>query len=334
MSAVSTIFAQWAVNPGSGIAIPPRWGWYVILYFFLGGLAAGSFVIATLLDMGGDRRDRDAVHIGYRVAFPLVIVCGLLLILDLGKPFRFWHMLVQSNRLPLPMFKGYSAISIGSWILTVFGLFSFLAWLNVEADEDRLRDGWRGWLRPITPFAHRFHVSTNGFGLLWGVLGTLAGFALAGYTGVLVTDTSVAVWHNSQAMGALFCISALSTSYALLIRMLLRRGRMATDSTVAKLAAADTWAIAFEIAVLALLLLSLGALRYPFTTGGFGLVFWIGVVVVGLVVPLVFHFMNRRSVDASRQTQLAATCVLIGGLLLRVVIVMAPQWPATGLFTL
>ncbi|GAC1652851.1 MAG: polysulfide reductase NrfD [Gemmatimonadaceae bacterium] len=334
MSSVATIFAQWTVNPGSGLATPPRWGWYVILYFFIGGLAAGSFVIATLLEIAGDRRDRDAAHLGYRIAFPLIIVCGILLILDLGKPFRFWHMLVQSHRFPMPLYKGYSAISIGSWILTVFGLFSFLAWLNVEAEDDRLRDSWRRRLAPLVPVAAHFRVSSSGFGLLWGLLGTLAGFALGGYTGVLVTDTSVAAWHNSQAMGALFLISGLSTSYALLIRLLLRRGRVPSDSTIAKLASADSWAIGLEIVVLTLLLLSLGALRSSFTRGGFGLVFWLGVVLIGLVAPLAFHFMSQRGTDTAHRTQLAATCVLVGGFLLRVVVVMGPQWPATGLFTL
>ncbi|GAC1514571.1 MAG: polysulfide reductase NrfD [Gemmatimonadaceae bacterium] len=334
MSHVPIFLAQWTVNPGSGIALAPRWGWYVILYFFIGGLAAGTFVIATLLDIVGDRRDRDTVHLGYRLAFPLLLLSGVLLVLDLGKPFRFWHMLVQSNRFPLPIYKGWSAISIGSWILTLFGLFAFVAWLNTMSDEGRLRDGWRSRLAPLTPITHALRVSSSGFGLIWGILGVLAGFGLGGYTGVLVTDTSIPFWHNSRPMGALFLVSALSTSYALLMLILMRRGRAHTDPSVAKLATADVWAIVFEIVVLATLLVSLGTVGRPVLVGGFGAVFWIGVVGVGLLAPLVLHMATRQAADPDRRSRTSAVCVLVGGFLLRVVIVMAPQWPATGLFTL
>ena len=334
MTPMPMLFAQWTVNPGSGIALAPRWGWYVILYFFIGGLAAGTFVIATLLDIVGDRRDRDTVHLGYRLAFPLLVVSGVLLVLDLGKPFRFWHMLVQSNRFPLPMYKGWSAISIGSWILTAFGLFAFVAWVNTLSDEGRLRDGWRAWLAPLTPITGVLKVSLSGLGLAWGVLGALAGFALGGYTGVLVTDSSIPAWHNSRPMGALFLISALSTSYALLMLILMRRGRAHSDPSVSKLASADVWAIALEIVVLGTLLVSLGAVGRPFMVGGFGAVFWIGVVGVGLLTPLFLHVATHHAAAQDRRSRLSATCVLVGGFLLRYVIVMAPQWPATGLFTL
>ncbi|GAC1489154.1 MAG: polysulfide reductase NrfD [Gemmatimonadaceae bacterium] len=328
------LFAQWTINSGSGVAIPPRWGWYVVLYFFIGGLAAGTFVIATLLDVAGDRRDRDTVRVGYRLAFPMVIVCGALLILDLGKPFRFWHMLIQSHHVPLPMYKGWSAISIGSWILTAFGLFTFAAWINVQSEENIVHSGWRTRLTPIFPFARAVRVSSSGIGLIWGILGVLSGFALGGYTGVLVSDSSAATWHNSRPIGALFLISALSTSYALLTLIRLRRGLTHSDSTLLKLAAADRWAIVLEIITLALLIVSLGALGRPFTAGGFGALFWVGVVGIGLLAPLVLHFPHGTEVDAARRTRWGATCVLVGGLMLRYIVVMAPQWPAVGLFTL
>ncbi|PYM05769.1 MAG: polysulfide reductase, partial [Candidatus Rokuibacteriota bacterium] len=33
---------------------PPHWRWLVILYFFFGGLAGGSYVIAAMVDFFGD----------------------------------------------------------------------------------------------------------------------------------------------------------------------------------------------------------------------------------------------------------------------------------------
>jgi protein NrfD len=319
---VTDFLLQLATNPQSGYGLPPHWGWYIVLYFFLGGLAAGCYAIATLLDILGDRRDRDAVRLGYLLAFPLVVVCGVLLILDLGKPLRFWHMLVQSENVPELLLKPWSPISIGTWLVSTFGLFSFVSFVGALIETERLR--WDVARR----VDRRVRDLPRPLILLWEVLGVVSGFSLGGYTGVLVTGTSIPVWHNAWLMGALFLLSAASTSYALLMLLLMRHGRAHHDSTVSKLARGDRSAIVMEIAVLATMLLLLGALARPLIAGGFGVIFWLGVVIVGLLAPLVLHGVPWGRMTAERRAMLAAACVLVGGLCLRFVIVMAPQYPA------
>ena len=123
------ILAQLGINPQSGVPLPPHWGWYVVLYFFVGGITAGVYAIACALDAVGDPRDHDAVRLSYGLAFPGIVICGILLILDLGQPFRFWHMLIKSEHVPELAFKPWSPISLGSWILSAFGAFSFVSFL-------------------------------------------------------------------------------------------------------------------------------------------------------------------------------------------------------------
>ena len=72
----------------------------------------------------GDEDDRRAVRVADYLAFPLVCLCGLLLIVDLNRPERFWHMMIQSQT-GRPMLKWWSPMSIGSWGLSAFGAFSF-----------------------------------------------------------------------------------------------------------------------------------------------------------------------------------------------------------------
>ena len=62
--------------------------------------------------------------------------------------------------------------------------------------------------------------------------------------------------------------------------------------------------------------------------------FWLGVVGVGLVLPLILHRRAIRGWDAHRRAVVAAACVLVGVLLLRFVIVMSPQYPAVHLWAL
>ena len=313
--------AQFGVNPQSGIANAPHWGWYVVLYFFLGGLSGGCYFIASFLALLGDPHDRPAIRLGYLIAFPLVVICGILLIIDLGMPLRFWHMLIQSEQVPKLMFKPWSPISVGSWVLVAFSFFAFVSFIGALVESGRIRQP------TLVRLDARAREAPRPLAALWGILGAFFGFFLAGYTGVLVTASGEAVWHNAQLLGALFLISAASTSYALLMLLLLRRGATAVDPTVVKLARADRWAIGLEILVLAIMLIGLGGLARPFISGGFGIVFWIGVVIIGLLAPLVLHWRGHHPGNAHRNARLAATCVLVGGLLLRFVIVMSPQWP-------
>jgi protein NrfD len=321
------LLLQLAANPQSGVALPPHWGWWVILYFFLGGLAAGSYFIATLLELAGDPRDDDAVRLGYRLAFPLVIICSVLLIVDLGKPLRFWHMIFQSERVPLLMFKPWSPISFGVWVLLIFAVFSFVSFVGVLVEDGRLR--WK----PLVDADRWVRSRPRPFAVLWNVLGAVFGFGLAGYTGVLVTGTSLPFWHNARLMGALFLASAASTSYALFILILLRHGRTHADTTVVKLARADRMAIILELLILATMLVLLGGVARPMIAGGFGVVFWLGVVLLGLLVPLALHSFYRGA-TAERRAVLSAAFVLVGGFLLRFVVVMSAQWPRIPLWYL
>jgi formate-dependent nitrite reductase membrane component NrfD len=312
--------AQLGINPESGVPLPPHWGWYVVLYFFVGGITAGVYAIACALDAVGDPRDRDVVHLGYTLAFPGVLICGMLLIVDLGQPFRFWHMLFRSEHVPALAFKLWSPISLGSWILSAFGAFSFVSFLLTLVETGRLR--WR----PLVAMAAWWRRLSNAIRTIWLALGALAGFGLAGYAGVLMIATTRPVWHNAYLLGGLFLASAFSTSYAFLILALLRRGRHG-DPTVTKLDDAERWSLSLEIVLLAITLIWLGGAARPLFTGGYGVLFWVGVVGLGLLVPLLLGRARAGSSSAERRAMLRATCILVGGLSLRFVFVMAPQWP-------
>lgn len=306
----------------------PHWGWYIILYFFLGGLAAGLYFIGTLAALRGDARDRPITRFAYLVSFPLVLICGFLLTVDLGKPLRFWHMLVQSERVPLPMLKYWVPMSIGSWVVALFGLFAAVAFLGALVESGRLTNeravravAW-GRSRPRT------------VQLVWAALGMFFALFFGGYTGVLLVGTNVPLWHHAQLLGAVFLLSGASTAYALLSLVLRRRGEQEHDSPLRKLDAADRWIIVLELVALTLMVITLGSVARPLITGGFGVVFWLGVVGIGLLLPLVLPRFRAQQSGVGRRAALGAYCVLAGGLLLRFVVIMAPQWPRIELWKL
>src|SRR5919112_2076566 len=88
----------------------PVWTWEVPWYLFAGGLAGASAALSFATRLAGnDRLARSALLI----ALGGVTASPVLLIMDLGRPERFYNM--------LRVFKPTSPMSVGTWILTGFG---------------------------------------------------------------------------------------------------------------------------------------------------------------------------------------------------------------------
>jgi formate-dependent nitrite reductase membrane component NrfD len=287
----------------------PDWTWFIIPYFFIGGLAGGAYFLAALLEWFGRPEDRPVIRAGYGVAFFGAIASGLLLTIDLGKPLRFWHMLFQSEQFPALMFKPWSPISFGAWAILLFGLFATLSWLGARAEEGR---------SPALG-AMKGGVLAK---LVAGV-GGLLGFFVAGYTGVLLTVTNRPIWADSPWLGALFLASGASTGAATLY--LLGRGRGAAERTLAWLSSFDARALVVEFVILVAFVASLGQVARVWL-GFWGALLLLGVVGAGILVPLGLHVMPARFGGLAAQPAVhAARLVLLGGFLLRVVTIMASE---------
>jgi formate-dependent nitrite reductase membrane component NrfD len=263
----------------------------IVWYFFLGGIAGGAYFVAAIADNFGSARDSVVARIGYLLSLPLAAICGLLLIADLGVPARFLNM--------LRVFKFWDPMSIGAWGVGVFGLFTLVSSvLSVQTSAEKI--------------ALRRKI---------GLVGMLFGLFLASYTGVLLSATAQPFWTDARLMGALFLASGASTGLAAVTLLLFVAGGSAGEAW-AKLKRADRFAIAFELIVLALFLIMLGSAGQPITSGAFAPLFWGGLVLVGLLIPLALELVGHgpRLVGA-----LSAVLVLIGGFILRYVMVMSIQ---------
>jgi protein NrfD len=282
----------------------PDWLWLIVSYFFLGGLAGGSYVLATLMGLFGKGQHRRLTHLGYLIAFPLVCVCGLLLIVDLGRPERFWHMLVQSETFR-PMLKMYSPMSTGSWALLVFGGCASLSFVAVLAER-----GWLGWpvLRQLSPPAF--------VGRLVTVIGALLGFYVAGYTGVLLAVTNRPIWADTTLLGLTFLISAASTSAALLI--LLGSWVGASDDSIDALERFDAAILVLEAVAIAALVASLGRIAMVWLNG-WGLVLAV-MVLGGIALPL---YLRWRVPSRGWRWAIGPALVLLGGFIFRAVIILS-----------
>ena len=296
------------VPSGTFFSAPPDWGWLIALYFFFGGLAGGSYFLASLIDLFGRSEDRPLSHLGYYIAFPCIAISGLLLTLDLGRPERFWHMLIESNTYR-PMFKYWSPMSIGSWALLLFGIFAFVSFLGALADAERIP--WAAWRKVHPPSL---------LGRFIAAIGGIFGFYVAGYTGVLLAVTNRPIWSNTPLLGLLFIVSAASTSAALII-LLAEKSRWTMPGRL-DLHRMDAWVVALEFIVLIALIISLGPVARAWLNA-WGLLLLIGVIGIGMLLPLLLYWRGEKHGVHDMTT--TAALVLVGGLILRLVIVFSAQ---------
>jgi formate-dependent nitrite reductase membrane component NrfD len=293
----------------------PHWGWLIVLYFFFGGLAGGSYFLAALLDIFF--KDRRLARLGYLVALPCFAVCPILLVADLERPERFWHMLFMSER-GAPILKWWSPMSYGSWGLSLFGLFAALSFGAAIAEGDgRKGDGkLASALRPLRALRERAWLRL-GIAVLGG------GFAilLASYTGVLLSVTNRPVWADTTLLGGLFTVSAAASSAALLL-LIARRTGAAEASSMEWLAKIEVRFALIELVVLALFVISLGPVARVWI-GAWGALLVFGVGVLGIALPLLLHARPRIAGRAS--PMVAAAMVLVGAFVLRAVIVLSSE---------
>ena len=290
--------------PGTFFTASPAFGWPIITYFFIGGIAAGALLLAGLLRLFGTAADRPYIRIASIVAVAGALISAIVLILDLTLPLRFWHMVIQNNTGRL-MFKWWSPMSDGIYILLLFSVFAFVAVLESLAMDDHPR------LR-----AFRF-LSRPPLATIVAIGGIVFGLALAGYTGVLLAVTNRPVWADSSWLGIVFLFSAVSTAIATLL-LLSRWRRVDSPVTDDWLARFDNITLVLELLAIVCFLISLGGAARALLNA-WGVVLVIGVMIVGIIVPLV---IQRRP---SHSVVLPAALVLAGGLLLRMTIMLSSE---------
>lgn len=288
------------------------WGPLIYLYLWLAGIGGGAFFSAFLIDRFTGGQNKSLVKLATYIAFPLTSVGVLLLIADLGMPTRFWHLLTR--------FYVTTPMSLGSWILIFFvGISVVLIIL------------WWWLARHQSNF-----LSTVERFLVW--IEVVFSALVMTYTGVLLAVSGQGLWAGTVILPALFVASATSTGLAAtLIAATVRGSRDASRELLLKLSEADAIVILLELVALIGFMIWLATSSVAgasqalavITMGGLAIPLWLGVVIVGLLIPLALEFWGWGKSIATKNLWPAiitsSTLVLIGGLILRAVIVIGGQ---------
>src|SRR5436190_21891688 len=178
---------------GQPVVRPPVWTWEIPIYFFVGGLAGMSAVIALGAALF---HHLDVVRTAMWIAAIGAVLSPVLLILDLGRPRLFIHM--------LRVFKPQSAMSMGAWILAAFGMCVVPGLVALELQTFQL---FAGAIDQILGVAAGI--------LIFG--SAIFGVLLATYTGVLIGATAIPAWFlHHRLLPIHFGTAGLGSAAALL----------------------------------------------------------------------------------------------------------------------
>ena len=282
----------------SQLKAAPFNNWVVGGYVALAGMCGASALISAVADLvrGDHRETAGVVRRGRYLALLAPTLGSALLIWDLHTPQRFYNMLRVAKRT--------SPMSIGTWILMSFSVFS-----GIAAVAQFVADRVPGlhWLR--------------GAARVGSVPAAAAGAGLSTYTAALLAATSTPLWAAApRALALWFGSSSVASGAAALAlsEPSARTGRVLDQIALA--------ALATELAGAA-------ASRETYKRkgvdaaldGGWGHVEKLGATGMGIVLPLGLYaaslaFSRHRSHGLSR---LASVAVLGGSFLLRVSIMGA-----------
>jgi formate-dependent nitrite reductase membrane component NrfD len=270
---------------------PPTWRRQIAGYFFLEGISAGSYLIASMAELFGNGKWKKLSRTGFYVAFAALAPCPALLISDLGLPKRFHHM--------LRAIKPFSPMNLGSWSLTGFGLHLTLICLKQLSEDLRLSGRHRKTLDAIPRRA--------------AIISGLPDAAMmSSYTGVLLSTTSNPLWKKNRFLGVLFACTALSTGVSALYLAGafggIKRKRLKPLERIHEFSAAA------ESTALSACLIDSGKRAAPLFTGRYAVALWAGAVGAGIIAPALLK---------KRRPKAAAALTLAGGLALKWALVYA-----------
>jgi len=330
-------------NPG----IDPHlhvWEWQIPLYLFLGGLVAGLMILSGYHILRA-QWDKDKDH-GHYVTAPLISIILLslgmgALFLDLSHKLFVWRLYLT--------FEITSPMSWGAWILlavypVLFGSFCISMQSTMPWLFHRLP--WSKYMVNCSRKPTVLHF----LGFANVVLGVMLGI----YTGILLSALGARPLWSSALLGPLFLFSGLSTGAATLHILShftgdkSERGSYKFSDAIAmamvhwirpkaededknlKLAQADNSFLTVELFILILFIIGMlsstsvhQAAVAMLLTGPYAASFWVFVVGIGILIPLILQFL--QGMKLIRPSMLPALLVLMGGLILRFIFVYAGQ---------
>ncbi|MDN3613726.1 MAG: cytochrome c nitrite reductase subunit NrfD [Vibrio gallaecicus] len=313
--------SEWETAFQSGVVV---WDWIIAIYLFLAGMSAGSVMISIYLKRKVIVGKPSESGILKATAFlaPFGIIVGLtILVFHLTKPLDFWKIMIFINPT--------SVMAMGVVLFNVY-MAALFAWIGIIFRK-QIVSFLKGRFEIVDSILDKLEAFENYLELFLAFLALL----LAAYTGFLLSALPTFPMLNNPVLPILFLFSSLSSGAAacLLVGILVFKE--------SPLSASVSWVHGFERPVVMFELFVLVAFftglifaggqseqaAWNAISGGFWASwFWWGVIVVGMLLPLLMNALTPKSIRHGALYIFTVTSLSLAGvLMLRTFILYAGQ---------
>ena len=287
------------------------WEWQIPVYLFLGGMVAGMMIISGYFLFSGRHKESNCSCFSIPLTSIVLLSIGMFaLFVDLAHKLYVWRLYTT--------FQFKSPMSWGSWILLLV-YPALIANILIRPPQ---------WFANKLPKLTDISEKIKHHPMLIkniGILNMLFGLMLGAYTGVLLSTMGSRPLWNTSILWVLFLVSGLSTAAAFV--HLIAKNKAESEL----LAKADNGFLVVELFVFVMMFLGLLSSARPhieaanlLLNGAYAPAFWVFVIGMGIIIPLIIQLLAVN--HKIRHTAIAPIMVIIGGLILRFVIVSAGQY--------
>ena len=303
------------------------WDSTIAIYLFLLGISSGAvqLAIAYRNSFKIEKPSENWMIRSAAILGTIPTLIGLtLLVFHLTKPWTFWKLMFNYNGTSV-MSMGVMLFQVYMAVLVVWIAIMFKDWLAVLIN--RYLPMFK-FILPWIDFAESKLLKAIEF-----VLFTLAA-VLGAYTGFLLSALISYPMLNNPVLPALFLASGTSSGIAATFLMILIVGKLSGDSK--EIHFIHKFEVPIMVTELGLLVAFFVGLHFGGAdkqlalhnalTGTWGMVFWVGVFLIGILIPLIANLFGSHTVKYSPKFIILVSIFdLIGVFCLRFFILYAGQ---------
>src|SRR3990167_5223265 len=196
-----------------------RWSILIVVYPYVTGLVAGAFILASLVKVFKVKEVQPTYRLALLTALAFLLVAPLPLLLHLGKPLRFYEILLTPNPTSAMAMFGF----VYAWYL--MGVLLLEIWFEYRRDLITLARTARfplNWVyRVLSLFSRDVSEAALAFDRkaiqFITIIGIPSAFLLHGYVGFIFGSVKANPWWSSVLMPIVFLMSAIVSGIAMVI---------------------------------------------------------------------------------------------------------------------
>ena len=196
-----------------------RWSILIVLYPFITGLVAGAFILASLNRVFNVKALKPTYELSLLAAFSFMCVATMPLISHLGRPERFYELMMTPHLTSAMAIFGFVYLWYLMAVLLLVVWFDYRADFVVWSNEKKgiLKFVYKILTLGVTDISPKAIKTDNKLGYIVNIIGIPSAFLLHGYVGFIFGSVKANPWWSSVLMPIIFLFSAMVSGIALVL---------------------------------------------------------------------------------------------------------------------